>query len=117
MLQHALQGVLSIFTLLSSFVVVVSLSEGTKMRKDVLYVYLAQLLQLCPTSFDPMDCSPPSSSVHGFSRQEHWIRLPPPSPGDFADPGIKHVLPEIPSLQEDSLPLSHWGSPVSYIYF
>ena len=30
---------------------------------------------------DPMDCSPPGSSVHGFSRQEYWSGLPFPSPG------------------------------------
>ena len=28
--------------------------------------------KLCPTLCDPMDCSPPGFSVHGFSRQEHW---------------------------------------------
>ena len=27
----------------------------------------AQLHQSCPTLWDPMDCSPPGSSVHGFS--------------------------------------------------
>ena len=27
----------------------------------------AQLLQLCPTLYDPMDCSPPGSSDHGDS--------------------------------------------------
>ena len=26
----------------------------------------AKLLQLCPTLSDPMDCSPPDSSVHGI---------------------------------------------------
>ena len=29
---------------------------------------------------NPMDCSPPGSSVHGLSRQEYWIALPFPSP-------------------------------------
>ena len=28
-----------------------------------------------------MNCSPPGSSVHGFSRQEYWSGLPFPSPG------------------------------------
>ena len=38
--------------------------------------------QLCLTFWDPMDCSPPGSSVHGiFSRQEYWSGLPFPSPG------------------------------------
>ena len=27
----------------------------------------AKSLQLCPTLFDPMDCSPPGSSIHGNS--------------------------------------------------
>ena len=52
-------------------------------------------------SCDPMDCSPPGSSVHGFSRQEYWSGLPFPSPGDLPKPGIKH---NSPTLQADSLP-------------
>ena len=41
---------------------------------NVLFVELhAQLLQSCPTLCDPVDCSPPGSSVlWGFSRQESW---------------------------------------------
>ena len=35
-----------------------------------------------PTLCNPMDCSPPGSSVHGFSRQEYWSGLPFPSPGE-----------------------------------
>ena len=53
------------------------------------------------TLWDPMDCGPPGSSVHEFSRQEYWSDLPFPSPGDPPDPGIK---PTSPALQEDSLP-------------
>ena len=47
--------------------------------------------QSCPTLCDPMDSSPPCSSVHEFSRQEYWSGLPYPSPGDFANPRIKPV--------------------------
>ena len=65
--------------------------------------------QSCLTLYDPLDCSPPGSSVHGFSRQEYWSGLPFPPPGDLPDPGIE---PESPALQVDSLPLSHQGSPV-----
>jgi len=64
--------------------------------------------QSCLTLCDPMDCRPSGSSVHGFSRQEYWSGLPFPPPGDLPDPGIK---PASPTLQEDSLLLSHWGSP------
>ena len=31
----------------------------------------------------------------GFSRQEHWSRLPCPPPGNLADPGIKFESPEL----------------------
>ena len=40
----------------------------------------AKSLQSCPTLCDPIDGSPPSSPVPGFSRQEHWRGLPFPSP-------------------------------------
>ena len=42
-------------------------------------------LTLC----DPMDCSPPGSSVHCISRQGYWSGLPCPPPGDLPNPGIK----------------------------
>ena len=34
----------------------------------------------------------------GFSRQEHWSRLPFPSPGDLPDTGIELVSPTSPLL-------------------
>ena len=38
----------------------------------------AQLLQSCPTLCDPMDCSPPGSSVHGIlqARIPEWVTIP-----------------------------------------
>ena len=50
----------------------------------------------CLTLFNPMDCSPPGSSV-GFSRQEHWSGLLFSSPGDLPDPGMKLVSPASPT--------------------
>ena len=46
----------------------------------------------------------------GFPRQEYWSGVPFPSPGDLPleDPGIK---PASPTLQADSLPVSHLGNP------
>ena len=44
-----------------------------------------KLLPLCSTFCNPVDCSPPASSVHGFSRQGYWRRLPCPPPGDLPD--------------------------------
>jgi len=51
-----------------------------------------------------MDYSPPGSSV-GFPRQE--LRFP--FPGALPCPGVE---PASAALHKDSLPLSHWGSPV-----
>ena len=54
-------------------------------------------LQLC----DPLDCSPPGSSVRGIfqARVLEWVART--SPGDLANPGIE---PRSPTLQADSLP-------------
>ena len=39
----------------------------------------SEVVQSFPTPSDPMDCSLPGSSVHGFSRQEYWSGVPLPS--------------------------------------
>ena len=40
-------------------------------------------------------------------RQEHWSGLPFPPPGDLPDSGIEPMSPAYPTLQVDSLLLSH----------
>ena len=45
-----------------------------------------------------MDCSPPGSSVMGFSRQEYWSGLPFPPPGDLPDPGLEPASLMSPAL-------------------
>ena len=67
--------------------------------------------QSCPTLCDPMDCSPPGSSVMEFSRQEYWSGLPFPSPGVLPNPEIE---PGFPALQADSLMSESPGKP--YVY-
>ena len=59
----------------------------------------AKLLLSCLTLCNPMDCSPPDSSVHGIPRQEEWVVIP--SSRGSSDPGIE---PGSPALQADSLP-------------
>ena len=78
-----------------------SLSVLTLTLNSICYCLVTQS---CPTLCNTMDCSPPGSSVHGFSRQEYWSGLPFFSPRDLSDPRIK---PEFPAWQVDSLPLSH----------
>ena len=46
--------------------------------------------------FNPMDCSPPGSSVHGILQ----AKIPLPSPGNLPDLGIE---PRCLALQADSL--------------
>ena len=50
--------------------------------------------QSCPTLCDPIDCSPPGSSVCGILQARILEqRLPFPFPGDLPDPGIEpHLL-------------------------
>jgi len=71
----------------------------------------AESLQSCPNLFDPLDCSPPGSSVHGIlqSRILEWVAMP--SSRDLPNSGIKPVSPAAHTLQADSLLLSHQGSP------
>ena len=75
-----------------------------------IFVVVVWLLSRVWLFCNPMDCSPPSSSVHGISRQEYWSGLPFPPPGDLPDPGIK---PMSPALQANFLPTEPPGKPWS----
>ena len=57
--------------------------------------------------WDPMDCSPPGSTIHGIFQAGILEWVPLPSPGNLPNPRIE---PKSPSLHEDSFPLSHLGS-------
>ena len=52
----------------------------------------------CPTLCNPVDCSPPGSSIHGIVQTRSWkwvaISLSRRSP----DPGIEPTFPEPPTL-------------------
>ena len=63
------------------------------------------------TLFNPMDCSPPGSSVLGLLQAEYWSGLPRHSP-DLPDPGIKLGSP---ALQADSLPTELPGKPLECV--
>ena len=65
---------------------------------------LCLVAQSCPILCDPMDCSPPGSSLHGDS------------PGKNTGVGCHALLqgifkPRSPTSQADSLPSNHEGSP------
>ena len=61
-----------------------------------------------PTLCDPMDCSPPGSSVHGSSHAKtlEWVAIN--SPGDRPH---QEIEPRSPALQADSLPSEPPGKP------
>ena len=54
--------------------------------------------QSCLTLCDLMDCSPPGSSVHEFSRQEYWSGLPFPSPYIHTSVQFSSVAQSCPTL-------------------
>ena len=56
--------------------------------------------QSCLTLCDPMDCSPPGSSVQGIL-QARILKWPFPSPGDLSNSGTES---RSPALLADSLP-------------
>ena len=59
-------------------------------------------------SCNPMECSPPGTSVCGVSQARILEWLPFPSPGDLPDPGIKSLSP---ALQVDFLLTEPRGEP------
>ena len=61
--------------------------------------YRAKSLQSCPTLRDPVDCSPPGSSVCGIlqARILEWVAMPS-SRGIFPYPGIEPASLTSPAL-------------------
>ena len=71
---------------------------------------LCLVVQSCLTLCNPMDCSPPGSSVHGIRQAKilEWLAMP--SSRGLPKPGIK---PRSPTLQADSLPCEPPGKPMN----
>ena len=91
--------------------------EGHLSRKILGRVYVcvrvrAKLLQSCLTLCNPMDCNPQGFSVQGIFQVSilEWVAMS--SSGNRPNPGIETASPATPSLQADSLSLSHLGSPL-----
>ena len=67
------------------------------------------ILCMCVQLFfvTPWTVAGQASPSMGFSRQEYWSELPFPPPRDLADPGMESASHVSPTLQADSLLLSH----------
>ena len=63
-----------------------------------------------PTLRNPVDCSPPDSSVHGILQARILEGAAMPPPGNLPQPGTEPPPPGAPAWQADSLPLSHQES-------
>ena len=79
-------------------------------------VYVCACAPLCLILRDPMNCSPPGSSVVGFSSQEYWSGLPFPSPEDLPDPEIKPASLTSPELAGRFFTTVPCGKPSYYNY-
>ena len=74
---------------------------------DISFLYLYKhenrvlVTQSGPTLYDPMDCSPPGSSVHGIlqARILKWVAIP-----FFRGSSDPKIEPGSPTLQVESLP-------------
>ena len=53
------------------------LIQGPFILVGKVHVHTHSVAQLCPTLCDPMDCSPPGSSVHGISQERilEWVAI------------------------------------------
>ena len=72
---------------------------------------LCLVTQSCLTLFNPMNCSPPGSSVHGLSQARllEWVAI---SSGIFPTQGSNPHLWSLLHWQADFLRLHHLGSPI-----
>ena len=69
--------------------VAISFSNAWKWRVKVKTLSRVRLFET------PRTAAYPAPLSMGFSRQEHWSRLPFPSPGHFPYPGIEPVSPAL----------------------
>ena len=80
----------------------------------------SEVAQSCPTLSDPMDCSLPSSSIHGIFLQEYWSGVPLPSPTDSTvhDKTIISNPVETTMVKEELKEINHDGPrPISRKYW
>ena len=76
----------------------------------------AKLLQPCQILCNPIDQSPPGSSVHGIlqARILEWVAMP--SSRDLPDPGLEPTSLHLLHWQAGSLPLAPSRKPTLYSY-
>ena len=73
-----------------------------------MHVCVLSQVQFFATPWTAADQAPLSME---FSRQEYWIGLPFPSPGDLPDPGIEPTSPVSPVLAGEFFTTELSGKP------
>ena len=76
-------------------------------------IQFSSVAQSCLTLCNPIDCTPPVSSVHGIleARILEWVAMP--SSRGLPNPGIK---PRSPTLQADLLPSEPPGKAPFHVF-
>ena len=102
-----LKGLLIFLSIVQNCIKISLFLKKKKTAKEVLLKTTKPKPLSCPTLCDPVDCSPPGSSIHEFSRQEYCSGLPFPPPGIFLTQGSN---PGLPYCRQVLYCLSHQGS-------
>ena len=79
-------------------------------------ICVSSVAKSCPTLCNPMDCSPPGSSLHGIFQARILERVPFPLPGDLPDPGIEPVSPVSPELARRFFTTEQPGKPINPLF-
>ena len=88
---------------------ITSLVRIMRLLSPVLIRKKSEVTQSCLTLYDPMDCSPPGSCVHGIFQARILEGVVISLSGDLPNPGIE---PGSPTMQADSIPSELPGKPV-----
>ena len=85
-------------------------SQSCRLCKTMAMAVLCLVTQSCSTLCNPMDCSPPGSSVHGILQARILECIACPPPGDLLNPGAN---PGLPHCRWILYCLSYQGSPMA----
>ena len=92
---------------------------GGLVLDEVMGVYVCLIVQSCLTLCNPVDCSPPGSSVHGIlqARILEWVAMPSLLQGIFAtqgsNPGLAHCRQILCCLSHQGGPTHHSFTPAA----
>ena len=88
-------------------------SKGTQ---PSIHKHACSVASAVPDFAIPVDHSRQAPLSMRFSRQDYWSGLLCHPPGNLPDQGTEPTSPVSPTIQADSLPLSHRGSPTTHIH-